>query len=573
MTNIRLFVLLALEIIWTGVASAQEFYLGADLSYVNELEDCGAIYKNRIENEADPFELFSSEGTNLVRLRLWHDPQWTNYSNLADVKGSIARAKSEGMKVLLDFHYSDFWADPGRQWRPAAWESIEDDSMLADELYNYTYNTLVELNKSGLLPEMVQIGNETNGNILIKRGTEDLSGESPGLYPIDWDRQAMLFNRALDAVEDIETEFDTEVKTVIHIADPISAISWFQNAHSNNLDSYDIIGLSYYPQWHNLGVREAGAYIASLKSQFEKEVMIVETGYPWTNNGQDQANNVLNFDSRLFTYSNNFSIEIQRDFLIELSWLVKENGGLGVIYWEPAWISSSCQTYWATGSHWENVALFDFDGQLHSGADFLSYDYSQKPSALEDQEVTFKVDMSAIDTQNGVYVTGAFTGDDWQFRPMTITSGSIYEYATTVPGRSAGAYIFYNDDQWSDSYRETVPENCARLWGTHREYWIQGDEAEFYFSWGRCDQTPNEAVLGINDPKQISLFPAMVRDELTIQSLVEFRKMEIFDLKGMKHSAVVAADNTMNVAHLPDGLYLLRVSSEANTHILKFIKR
>src|SRR6056297_2952447 len=134
---------------------AQEFYLGVDLSYVNEMEDCGAVYKNESGTEMDPYEIFSTKGANLVRIRLWHNPQWTNYSDFDDVKASIARAKSKGMNVLLDFHYSDFWADPGRQWRPEAWEDVETDEILGDSLYNYTYNTLNKLYLEGLLPEMV----------------------------------------------------------------------------------------------------------------------------------------------------------------------------------------------------------------------------------------------------------------------------------------------------------------------------------------------------------------------------------------------------------------------------------
>jgi arabinogalactan endo-1,4-beta-galactosidase len=98
------------------------FYLGADLSYVNEMEDCGAVYKNSSNQEADVFDIFETAGANLVRVRLWHNPTWTNYSNLEDVKKTIRRAKDNNMAVLLDFHYSDTWADPSKQEIPLAWE-------------------------------------------------------------------------------------------------------------------------------------------------------------------------------------------------------------------------------------------------------------------------------------------------------------------------------------------------------------------------------------------------------------------------------------------------------------------
>ncbi len=552
---------------------AQEFYLGVDLSYVNEMEDCGAVYKNESGTEMDPYEIFSTKGANLVRLRLWHNPQWTNYSNFDDVKASITRAKSKGMNVLLNFHYSDFWADPGRQWRPEAWEDVETDEILGDSLYNYTYNTLNKLYQEGLLPEMIQIGNETNGNILIKRGTEDLSSGSPNLYPIDWDRQSLLFNRALEAVANVEINLDVDIKTIIHIADPKSAKYWLENAFLKGLDTFDIIGLSYYPQWHDLGVREVGDFVTALKNQFNREVMIVETGYPWTSNGLDQAGNILNWDSRLFTYSNNFSIEIQRDFMVELSWLVKENGGLGVIYWEPAWVSTNCQNYWNTGSHYENATLFDFNNQIHSGADFLSFNYDQKPVALEDQLVTFIVNMTGIDTKDGVYVTGDFSGENWQFLLMNKASGNIYEYSTIIPGRSEGAYVYYNNDIWSDAYREVVPENCALKWGTHRLYWIKGEQVQFDFAWGSCDQIPNSTFPGAKEPEHVYLFPTVVAEELSIGGAVEIVGIEIFDLGGYKHQIIESRERRISVEHLPSGIKIIRLITDAGVYTFKFIKK
>ncbi|MEM0940645.1 MAG: glycosyl hydrolase 53 family protein [Bacteroidota bacterium] len=474
-------------------AYAQNFYTGVDLSYVNELEDCGASYKDKNGKPGDPYEILSSAGSELVRLRLWHNPDWTNYSNIKDIKSSITRAKSAGMKVMLIFHYSDFWADPGRQWRPAAWESITEDKVLGDSVYNYTLRIVDDLNRSGLLPEFIQIGNETNGNILQPRNNTDLDGNSPDVYPVKWTRQVALLQRGIDAVNDFNQELNKKIQTIIHIADPKEAMNWFSNALTNGLANFDIIGLSYYPQWHEMGVREVGEQIGSLKEQFDKEVMVVETGYPWTNNNEnDYANNILGLDCRLFTYGGSFSIETQRDFLIELSWLVKENGGIGVIYWEPAWISTTCQTYWATGSHWENATLFNFEGELHAGADFLSYDLNIMPAALGDQSVIFKVDMETTRTPDGVFVTGDFTrdfiGGNWSFKKMDLTKDKLYAFETTLPGRSQGAYIFYNKDEWLDDFREIVPASCANVWNTHREYIVKDESMIYHFSWGKCEK-------------------------------------------------------------------------------------
>ena len=133
------------------------FYLGLDLSYVNEMDDCGAVYLENGQSR-DAFELFSDHGANLVRARLWHNPDWTDYSTLADVTKTFLRAKEAGMATLLSIHYSDNWADPGKQQIPAAWAELT-EAELPDTLYQYTYDVLSELYAQGVLPTFVQIGN------------------------------------------------------------------------------------------------------------------------------------------------------------------------------------------------------------------------------------------------------------------------------------------------------------------------------------------------------------------------------------------------------------------------------
>lgn len=165
--------LLVLIVLGSSAAYGQEadvpFYFGVDLSYVNEVEDCGAIYRENGQSR-DPFELFAEHGANLVRARLWHTPDWTDYSTLDDVRRTFVRAREQGMAALLDIHYSDTWADPGTQEIPAAWEDMDDDA-LADAVYQYTSGVLMALSEDDLVPAFVQVGNETNSGIL-KRGSE-----------------------------------------------------------------------------------------------------------------------------------------------------------------------------------------------------------------------------------------------------------------------------------------------------------------------------------------------------------------------------------------------------------------
>ncbi|MDX1408117.1 MAG: glycosyl hydrolase 53 family protein [Saprospiraceae bacterium] len=190
-----------------GPAVCAQFYFGADLSYVNEMEDCGVTYHDNSEAK-DPYTIFWEHNCNLVRLRLWHTPSWydnlnsgARYCDLADAKRSIARAKEHGMAVLLDFHLSDNWADPGKQVVPAAWAPVVDDlEVLQDSLYNYIRGTLHALDDEGLVPEMVQIGNETNRGILLSQEINDAG------WVLDWDRNSALFNTAIDAVRDFEAQ-------------------------------------------------------------------------------------------------------------------------------------------------------------------------------------------------------------------------------------------------------------------------------------------------------------------------------------------------------------------------------
>ena len=337
------------------------FYYGADLSYVNEMEDCGAEYFNSDNQPKDPFVLFKEAGSNLIRIRLWHSPAWTNYSNFADVKKSILRAKEAGMEVLLDFHYSDTWADPGKQEIPAAWENeISNTNALGDLLYDYTYKTLNDLAADNLLPEMVQVGNEINMMILQKEGNEK---------PMDWNRNAYLINQGIKAVREISNEYSAEIGVMLHVAQPENGLWWFEQATQNGVTDYDWIGLSYYPIWSEYSLDNVGSALKMLKNKYKKRLMVVETAYPFTMENADSANNILSNDALISGYP--ASQQGQLDYLNKLKDIIQESGGQGLIYWEPAWVSTDCHTLWGQGSHWDNATLFDHDNKATLGINFF----------------------------------------------------------------------------------------------------------------------------------------------------------------------------------------------------------
>lgn len=423
---------LALAFSMAGAASAQTqdarpFYLGADLSYVNELEDCGAVYRND-GLAVDPYVLFHDKGANLVRLRLWVNPTWTRYSTLADVKRSLKRAQGSGMQTLLDLHYSDDWADPGDQIIPKEWAATKTDEDLAAKVYDYTVGVLAELEAAGLMPDMVQVGNETNTEILLPANV-------PEDREIDWTRNAMLLNAGILGVSEASKAAAKQPRIMVHIAQPENVEPWFDAAFAAGILDFDVIGVSYYPKWSSRDMKALGQTIRRLRHKYAKDVVVVETAYPWTLRGDDDAANLLGEDSLIPAYP--ATLAGQRSFLIDLTQTVRSNDGSGVVYWEPAWISSKCATRWGKGSHWENNAFFDYENKsAHSGFDFFAHDYAAPVP------VTFEIKSGAASEAAPIYLWASFLeGRDFTIR-LDAEEG-VYRYRALLPVGEAFQYQLY----------------------------------------------------------------------------------------------------------------------------------
>jgi arabinogalactan endo-1,4-beta-galactosidase len=408
---------MAASLLNLSVAQAAQppIYLGVDISYANEMDDCGAVYKAGGQT-VDQYRFFKSAGANVARIRLWNDPDWTHYSNLADVKRSIRRAKQAGLQVLLDFHYSDDWADGEKQIAPKAWAKLSTQDQ-AEALYAFTADTLRELDREGLTPELVQVGNETNGEIV--------SSLAKAKEPIDWTRNALLFNAGIKAVRDVGAETKIKPRLMLHIAQPENVEPWFAAATKAGVTDYDIIGLSYYSKWSKRSMAELGQTINRLRHAYAADVLVVETAYPFTTQNADSSPNLLGEDSLIADYP--ATPAGQKKYLVDLTQLVLANGGTGVFYWEPAWVSTkTCGTRWGKGSNWENAALFDYQGQALEGAEgWLKHSY------VLPVEVTFK----AKATTPAAFIDGDFLGGAGP-RAMT-REGDAFVYRTRLmPGAS-----------------------------------------------------------------------------------------------------------------------------------------
>jgi arabinogalactan endo-1,4-beta-galactosidase len=260
--------------------------------------------------------------------------------------------KTAGWKYLLDFHYSDWWADPGQQTKPKDWENLTFYE-LNQALYNYTYEVLTELDNFNVLPDMIQIGNEISHGFLWPEGNLD-----------HWGNFSLLLNTSIKAIKNFlnsRNKPPSSIPIMLHFA-PGSNCTGYQYFFDSILDnsvSFDIIGISYYPKWHGT-MANLDNCLNDLVTRYNKEIMVVETNYGWTFEWNDNTTNNFWIDDLHSGFP--ATPEGQRAFYEAIIRIVAEipnNKGLGVMLWEPAWVTP-CEG----GSSLENVALFDFSNEL-----------------------------------------------------------------------------------------------------------------------------------------------------------------------------------------------------------------
>lgn len=472
---------------------AQDFYFGNDLSYVNQMEDCGADFKEW-GTPKDVYQIYAGRGNNLVRVRLWVDPVWQNdltqpdgvkeqYSDFDDVRETIQRSKEAGMQVLLDFHYSDFWADPGRQVLPSRWYFVgPNEDALADSVYNYTHRILTALDSDGLMPEMVQIGNETNSGMMRHRSmNNDFEGQE--FLSDDWSRHAKLFNAGIQATRDVSSNSEVDTKIALHYAGVGNGLDWwYENAIDYGITDFDVIGFSYYYAWHGSSIEAVGNQIQSLAQSYpDKEIVILETGYPWTNQNFDNNGNIINDIAPGYGPA---TPATQLAYLVDLTKEIMESGGNGVVFWESAWVTTPCTTPWAQGSSHDHVVFFEpfTDNFIASGGGlWMNLSFYED---LESVQVIFKTEMTGQDVSDGVFITGDFSGTgDNETKQMYLEGDDIYSYTTYLSPGTEGSYFFQIGD--TDAIRETVPSECAD--GSDRPFTIEDNKKEIGYQWETCE--------------------------------------------------------------------------------------
>jgi arabinogalactan endo-1,4-beta-galactosidase len=316
--------------------NTDEFIKAADMSMLPLIESEGLIYFNKNNIAEDALLTLKNAGCNTIRIRLWHTPT-VNQSGFNEVKAFAQRVKNLGMKVWLSVHYSDTWADPGNQEKPAIWNGLT-FSQLKVQVENYTVSIVNEIQ-----PDIFQIGNEINNGFVFPDGNLATNETQ--------------FVSLLASASNVIRANRPETKIMLHYAG-IEGASWFFSK-TTTID-YDYIGLSYYPIWHGTNLSALEETMSSLAQTYNKKVLIAETSYPFTLNWNDWTNNVIGLPNQIHP-SYSASPEGQKAFLEQIKNTVKSiPNGQGFCYWGAEWIAFRGTTA-TNGSSWENQAFWDFN--------------------------------------------------------------------------------------------------------------------------------------------------------------------------------------------------------------------
>jgi arabinogalactan endo-1,4-beta-galactosidase len=376
------------------------FIKGADVSMLKEVEELGGAFFLGNQKK-DLFEIMQIKGLNVVRLRLWVNPYdeegcpYMGGTNDLETTIELARrAKEQGLQFMLNIHYSDFWADPKKQSKPKNWQELSFEQ-LEEKVYSYTREVLDVCKACDVLPELIQIGNETTNGMLWPDGRtpkylfeqKKFEEMEAAEWSASFDRLVRLLNAGIRAARE-----SGPMRVILHLdAGGANVLyrTWFDEMAARGVD-YDIIGLSYYPIWHG-SLAELRFNLEDISARYNKYVLIIETAYGHTAESPTGADIFTDELAKNAGYPP--TVEGQAQFLYDLMQTVDQvpgGKGLGIVYWEPAWLPVEGTT-WASpegmkygndvasmGNHWANQAWFDFQGKALDSIDVFHQFKSEK---------------------------------------------------------------------------------------------------------------------------------------------------------------------------------------------------
>lgn len=352
MKKIFLVTACALFVVFVKAAPAEIAVKGVDVSSLRKNEDFGARYFYDSGTQDDALKILRDGGANTARVRVWvNSPD--GYHGKTQLLQIAQRVKKLGMKLLVDFHYSDTWADPGHQTKPEAWKHY-DLAQLNKAVYQHTKEICDALVQQGTPADFVQIGNEINDGMLWPEGRVSSNGRN-------YSNLAQLVRSGVNAAK----QAHDATRIVLHIAG--FSQSWFDSMKAQGLD-WDYTGVSYYTWWHgSFESLESNLKLAA--NRYGKPVLICETSYPWTLAGADSESNIIGQSSQLasgYPASMQGQYDVMRR-VIDIVNRVPQGRGAGIIYWDGTWTAVSGNGWDnfdpKSGNNWENQALFDYSGQ------------------------------------------------------------------------------------------------------------------------------------------------------------------------------------------------------------------
>ncbi|MCD8204203.1 MAG: glycosyl hydrolase 53 family protein [Coprobacillus sp.] len=413
---------------------SKDYIMGMDVSSIIEVEEAGGVFYDWDGKEVDLFEFLADNGINYIRVRLWNDPyvDYTDPTSASfqgggnDLETDIKiakRAVDAGMKVCLDLHYSDFWADPDKQTAPRAWQNLvyygNTEGSIIYAAAQWTTEVLQAFTDAGCEPSMVQVGNEINNGVC-------------GYTVATW--KDIFLHDCCEAVRN----FDKNIKIVLHLAEGANhegLSSRFKEFDDAGID-YDVMGLSYYSYWHG-SIESFTDCINQLDKEFKHDICVMEYSYGWTDDykeGSNQANIYSSDDEKNGGYKT--SVQGQASYIHDVNEAVAgTKHGIGSFYWEPAWLPLNGTSWASDDAHafllaqngaggegtttWANQALFDFDG--HPLNSLKAYSLMKKGGKYTEQmleadtEVVQNINSAAADVEAELpTITTVFTSlDRW----------------------------------------------------------------------------------------------------------------------------------------------------------------
>jgi len=435
----------------------QDFMMGVDASMIRQVLNSGGKYYNEEGIEQDVFQIMALAGVNYLRVRIWNDPnspigiRGGGNLDLETAYWIAQKARMVNMKIILDLHYSDTWADPEHQEKPYDWELLN-FTELKQAVETFTYDAVMYFKNRGITPYMIQIGNEINNGMIYP------DGKIVWNEPASYDRLADLLKAGIAGAK----RADEFIDTIIHLADggkwPIFD-SFFSMLDERDVD-YDVIGVSFYPFYHGT-LDSLKTNLTNIVAKFKKPVFVAEASYAYTHKTHPEAAHIFGANQE---EKGGYLATIQgqatsiRD-IIEIVAEVEGNKGLGIVYWEPAWLPVAGAGWAGTGTKatWSNQALFTYGGRaLPSLKVFSDVRGSQNVTVnvigLKDDTIDVSLNIaSQVDAESKMpnQVVALTDVDSYIYADVSWNATQKSQAESNVGDHTVTGTVIYGTDSWN----------------------------------------------------------------------------------------------------------------------------